>query len=440
MQLFIFSQLVGRPLLDTRQEKVATLKDIIVRVNPQAGTAEETYPRLSALLAHTAGRNIWIPASQVASFEERAIRLASSDLNLQRFVRRDGEILLGQDVLDKQLVDVEGRRVVRVNDLALGRVPGEQELRLLAVDISFRALWRRLLFSLSGEYPRAREPLLDWAHVQYFGSLVPAVRLHISHDRLGKLHPADLARILEDLSHQQRDEVVRSLGDEVVADTLEYLSSNEAADILEEVPEGRASDILEEMRPDMAADVVVDLDAEKAEQLLQLMEPEESEEVRDLLAYPKESAGGMMTNEFVMLPSQLPAADALRVIRAMEETPEFVDYLYVAEVGTQRVRGVVSLLDVVFCPDRTTPLERLMRQDLVSVHPQTPAEEAAALLTTYGLRALPVIDDLGELQGIITFDDALDVLLPEQLRERIGHLFTYRRGRRAQEHMNTKNA
>ena len=150
MQLFIFSQLVGRPLLDTRQEKVATLKDIIVRVNPQVGMAEETYPRLSALLAHTAGRDIWIPASQVAAFEERAIRLASSDLNLQRFTRRDGEILLGQDVLDKQLVDVEGRRVVRVNDLALGRVPGEQELRLLAVDISFWALSRRVFFSLSG--------------------------------------------------------------------------------------------------------------------------------------------------------------------------------------------------------------------------------------------------------------------------------------------------
>jgi Mg/Co/Ni transporter MgtE len=225
-----------------------------------------------------------------------------------------------------------------------------------------------------------------------------------------------------------------------VADTLEYLSSDEAADILEEVPEGRASDILEEMRPDMAADVVGDLDAEKAEQLLQLMEPEESEEVRDLLAYPRESAGGMMTNEFVMLPSQLPAAEALRVIRAMEEPPEFVDYLYVAEVGTQRVRGVVALRDVVFCPDRTTPLERLMQQDLISVHPQTPAEEASALLTTYGLRALPVIDDQGELQGIITFDDALDVLLPEQLRERIGHLFTYRRGHRTQEHMNTENA
>src|SRR5215472_1440147 len=360
MQLFIFSQLVRRPLLDTRQEKVATLRDVIVRVNPLAGTTEETYPRLSALLAHTAGRDIWIPASQVASFEERAIRLASSDLNLQRFARRDGEILLGQDVLDKQLVDVEGRRVVRVNDLALGRVPGEQELRLLAVDISFRALSRRLFFSLSGKNPRAREHLLDWAHVQYFGSLAPAVRLHISHDRLGKLHPADLARILEDLSHQQRDEVVRSLDDEVVADTLEYLSSNEAADILEEVPEGRASDILEEMHPDMAADIVGDLDAEKAEQLLQLMEPEESEDVRDLLAYPKESAGGMMTNEFVMLPSYLPVADALKLIRAMEDPPEFVDYLYVAEVGTQRVRGVVTLYDVVFCPDRTTRLEQLM--------------------------------------------------------------------------------
>jgi magnesium transporter len=264
MTLFIFSQLVGRPIVDTHGEKVAALKDVIVRINPERGTSEEAYPPLAGLLAHTAGRDVWIPASQVASFEEQHIQLSSASVNLERFVRRAGEILLGSDVLDKQLVDVEGRRVIRVNDLALGQVAGEHDLRLLAVDISFRALSRRILFSLSGDPPRRHERLLDWADVQYFASLAPAVQLHVSHERLSKFHPADLARVLDALSHQQRDEVVRGLADDIVADTLEELSPNEAADILEEIEDERASDILEEMRPDMAADVVADMEEAKA--------------------------------------------------------------------------------------------------------------------------------------------------------------------------------
>ncbi len=431
MALFIFSQLVGRPIEDPRGEKVAILKDVIVNIDPQEGKSQEIYPPLTGLLVHTAGRDVWIPTAQVASFDERAIRLASAQMDLLRFVRQDGEILLGKDVLDKQLVDIEGRRVVRVNDLALGQVPGELELRLLAVDISLRALSRRILFSLSGEHPRGKEKLLDWANVQYFASNAPAVQLHVSHERLGNLHPADLARILDDLSHQQRDEVVRTLDDEMIADTLEELSSDEAADILEEIEEERASDILEEMNPDAAADVIADLDQEKADKLLSLMDYEESEDVRELLVYSRDSAGGMMTNDFVFLPASLEAAEALRQIRAMEEQPEFVDYLYVSDPGTERVIGVASLRDVVFCPDRTTPLDRLMERDLISVNPTTPAKEAAALLTAYGLRAIPVLsEEEGAMLGIITFDDALDVLLPDELRERVGHIFVYRRDRR----------
>lgn len=286
-----------------------------------------------------------------------------------------------------------------------------------------------MLFSWSGStHPRRGERLLDWAQVQYFGSLAPAVQLHVSHERLGTFHPADLARVLDGLSHQQRDEVVRALSDDTVADTLEELSPNEAADILEEIEDERAADILEAMRPDAAADVVADMEEEKAETLLSLMERQESEDVRELLTHPKDSAGGLMTNEFLLLPASLEAADALRAIRALEEQPEFVDYLYVTEPGTERLIGVASLRDVVFSSDRTLPLERLMERDLVSVHPTTPAKEAAALLTTYGLRAVPVVDSEGGMLGIITFDDALDVLLPNALRERVGHLFSYRRG------------
>lgn len=430
MTLLMFSRLVGIPLLDTLQERVATLKDVVVRINPLVGKSEETYPPLAGLVAHTAHRDVWIPADQIASFEAHYLRLASTNVNLERFVRRAGEIMLGKDVLDKQLVDIEGRRVVRVNDLALGQVPGEQLVRLLAVDISLRALSRRIL-AFGGEQLQRRERLLDWADVQYFASNAPAVQLDVSHDRLAQLHPADLARLLDGLSHQQRDEVVLSLSDETVADTLEVMMPNEAADILEEIADERASSILEEMRPDAAADVVADMDEEKAETLLNLMEQDESEEVRELLVYPKDTAGGLMTIEFLSLEAHLGAAEALRSIREQEEQPEFVDYLYICEPDTELLLGAVSLRDVVFCPDRQTPLERLMEQDMVSVHPTTSAKEAAALLTEYGLRALPVVEDTGKLVGIITFDDALDVLLPDNLRERVSHIFTYRRGRAA---------
>lgn len=312
MTLFLFSQMVGKPILDTHREKVAVLKDVVVRINPDEGKSEETYPPLAGVLAHGAGRDFWLPAQQVSMFEEHDILLSSARINLERFVRRDGEILLGQDVLDKQLVDVEGKRVVRVNDLALGQVPDVSILRLLAVDISFRALSRRILLSLRGGHPRRSERLLDWATVQYFASNAPTVQLHISHARLEKLHPADLARILDELSHQQRDEVVRALDDALVADTLEELSPNEAADILEEIEDVRASDILEEMRPDMAADVVADMDEDKAEVLLNLMEQEESEDVRELLAYPKDSAGGIMTNELMTQEVSTPIARWVR--------------------------------------------------------------------------------------------------------------------------------
>ena len=217
----------------------------------------------------------------------------------------------------------------------------------------------------------------------------------------------------------------------MVADALEELDSDDAADILEKIDDERASDILEEMHPDMAADVMADLDEDRAEVLLSLMDREESDDLRELLAYPEDSAGGVMTNEFLLLPASLEAAEALRTIRAMDEQPEFADYLYVAEPGTERVIGAVSLRDVVFHPDRTTTLENLMERDIVSVHPTTDAKEAAALLSTYSLRAIPVIDDQGNMLGIITFDDALDILLPDDLRERIGHLFFYRRRRTA---------
>ena len=430
MALLYYSTLASKPVLDRNGEKVAVLKDLIVRINPEAGKSEEKYPPLAGLLAQTNHRNFWIPASQVESFDEKGIKLHSALLSLERFERRNGEILLGKDVLDKQLVDVEGRRVIRVNDLALAvrQLAHDQVLLLVGVDISFQAILRRVLPGAKNAPARVisrSQDLLDWADVQYFASSAPAVQLSVSHERLAKLHPADIARLLDELSYVQGAEIVNSLDDEIAADTLEEMDPDDAADILEGLNEERAADILEEMQPDDAADIIADLDEDKAQALLELMEEEESEEVRELLAYQEDSAGGMMTNDFLMLPLNLGAAESLQRIRALEEQPEFADYIYVVEPGTETLRGVATLRDVVFCQPRSTPLSDLMIRDFVSVQTDSPAEEAAALLAEYGFRALPVLNNRGEIQGIITFDDALDLILPEDLRRRIPKIFRY---------------
>ena len=430
MALLYYSTLASKPILDRNGEKVATLKDLIVRINPEAGKSEEKYPPLAGLLAQTNRRSFWIPASQVETFDEKGIKLYSATLSLERFERRNGEILLGKDLLDKQLVDVEGRRVIRVNDLALGvrQLPQEQVAWLVGVDISFQAILRRVLPGPKTRRVRtvARNlDLLDWGDVQYFATSAPAVKLSVSHERIGKLHPADIARLLDELSYVQSAEIMAALDDETAADALEEMDPDDAADILEGLNEERAADILEEMQPDDAADVIAEVDADKAEVLLDLMEDEESEEVRELLAYEEDSAGGLMTNDFLMLPMNLGAAEALQRIRALEEQPEFVDYIYVVEPGTETLRGVAALRDVVFTQPRSTQLADLMYRDFVSVQTDSSAEEAAAVLAEYGFRALPVLDNRGEIQGIITFDDALDLILPEDLRRRVPKIFRY---------------
>ena len=431
MNLMFFSLLVGKSILDRNGEKIASLKDLIVRINPIVGKSEEKYPPLAGILAHSNSREYWIPAAQVQEFEQGKIRLYDAKVSLERFERRDGEILLYKDVLDKQLVDVEGRRVIRVNDLALGNAPNEITPRLVGVDISFQALVRRIL--PFGGTPRVsrlsrNENLLDWADVEYFASSAPSVRLNVSHERLAKMHPEDIARLLDELSYVQGAEIVNALDDETAADALEEMNPDYAADILEGLSEDRAADILEEMQPDDAADVIADLDENKAQALLELMEEEESEEVRELLAYDEDAAGGIMTNDFLMLPENLGASEALQAIREVETQPEFVDYIYVVEADSEKLVGVAALRDVVFCQPRTTLLSELIVRDYISMKTDSKAEDAAAVLADYGFRALPVLNEEGEIKGIITFDDALDLILPEDLRRRLPNIFKNHRG------------
>lgn len=415
-RLYFLSRLLSRPVQDSSSEKIAVLKDLIVRINPEEGRSQEKYPPLAGLVARINGRDFFVPYSQVANFGEEGIRLRTASVSLEKFHRRDGEILLGRDVLDRQLVDVEGRRVIRVNDLAVSRAPYEDVYRLVAVDISFQSILRRIWPTTRPAAERQigiKDDLLDWADVEYFASEAPAVRLNVSHDRLAKLHPVDIARLMEELSYKQGTEIVQSLDDETAADALEEMEPEYAADIIEGLNEERAADILEEMQPDDAADVVAELDEEKAQILLEQMENEESEDVKELLSYGEDTVGSIMNNDFITLANSLTIAEALQCLRHQEDKPEHIYYLYVVEPNTEKLVGVVSLRNLVLTENPEASLETLMRTSIISVEPEQNADEAARIMVEYRLLVLPVLDESGNLVGVITFDDALERLLPD---------------------------
>jgi CBS domain-containing protein len=412
--MLYLSQVLGRPIRDLEGERVATVKDIIVRLGA------DDHPPVTGLVARYRRRDFFLPRWRIADLNQHGVRLNSDILDLRPFGRREGEVLLARDVLDKQLIDVDGKRVVRVNDVQIIEAAGDW--RVTGADVSLQGLWRRL--APSG-FVGTKSPVevLDWADVGYLATDAATVQLKSSSDKLARLHPVEIARLAEALSYHHGSEVVESLDDETAAETLEEMPADRQARILGDMDQERAADILEWMSPDEAADVLGDLPEEKAEELLGLMEDQEQADVAELLPYEDDTAGGLMTTEFVTLPRELTVAEALARLREMAETPNMIYYLYVTEAeNSWRLVGVIALRSLILA-DPSAPLAEVMRTEFQTAAPQEPAREVAQRIAEYNLLALPVVDDAGDILGIITVDDAMELLLPKDWRQRLPRLF-----------------
>lgn len=409
------SDVIGLPIRDRGGAPLARVVDLIVRAD-----FEERYPPVTGLVARLRRRAIFLPWEQIASLDEHGFTLTSERLSLEPFRRREGEVLLVRDVLDKQLVDVEGRRVVRANDLQLALRDGK--LGIVAVDVSGGAIVRRLLPRRLRGKAKTRS-LIDWDDLEVFGGQLPTVKLKVSHGRLARLHPRDIARIVDALSYQQGAEIVEALDAETAAETLEEMSQDRQVDLLEGMDEERAVEILEEMGPDEAADVLADLSDEKAESLLDKMDPEQAEDVRDLMRYAEDTAGGIMTTDVVAVPVDMRVGEAARYIREQLETPDVFYYVYAVDnLEHWRLAGVITLRDLLMA-DPDARLSEVMATDLVVARSDDDAREVARQIAEYNLLALPVVDDDGALLGVVTFDDAMDLLLPEGWKRRMPRVF-----------------
>ncbi|MEQ1761728.1 MAG: CBS domain-containing protein [Pyrinomonadaceae bacterium] len=410
------SQIVGRPILDFSGERVAAIKDVIVRYG------SEDYPPVVGLVARFRRRDFFVSGRNISKIDEKGAKLSTAKLDLTPFERREGEVLLDKDVLDNQLIDVDGKRVVRVNDVQI--IDTGDRWRVTGADVSFQGFLRRLM--PKGFYGNDRVvEVLDWADVGYLATdtATVTVQLKSSKDKLSRLHPVEIAQLAESLSPIHRTEVVESLDDEIAADTLEEMSTEAQARILEEMDDERAADILEEMSPDDAVDVLSELDDDRAQQLFDLMEDEEKADVAELMNFDHDTAGGLMTTEFVHVPMDLTVGETIIRLREMAETPNMIYYLYVVEQeDSWKLVGLISLRSLILADPRLK-LSEVMRSEFRFAHPADSAEEAAQIISEYNLLALPVIDDEGDIAGIVTVDDAMEVLLPKNLQRRLPRLF-----------------
>ncbi len=414
--MLYLSQTLGQPIFDGRGEQIAFIRDVIVRYG------EDEYPPIIGLVARYRRRNFFIPKRDISEISEHGAKMRSTILDLEPFTRREGEVMLAKDVLDNQLIDVDGKRVVRVNDVQIIEVVGVW--RVSGADVSLQGFVRRLM--PKGFYGSQKiVEVIDWADVGYLATdtATATVKLKSSKDKLSRLHPVEIAQLAERLSPVHRTEIVESLDDEIAADTLEEMSTENQARILEDMDEERAADILEEMSPDDAVDVLGEMSDEKAQELFDLMEDEEKADVAELLPYEHDTAGGLMTTEFIVFPKYLTVSQTISRLREMAETPNMIYYLYVVEEeNSWKICGLITLRSLILA-DPVLRLDEVMREQFQFAHPHDSAENVAQAITEYNLLALPVIDDEGDIAGIVTVDDAMEFLLPKNFQRRLPRIF-----------------
>jgi magnesium transporter len=408
MPTVTLSELLGSPVFDPGGR--------CGRVRELAVSPQEDPARIAVLVVRTKFGDRVLPFSAVTSING-GLCTATSASTWTVAAEPEGLLLLSRDLLDQQIIDVHGRKVVRVNDVDLHQENSDNHpcLKVSAVDVGARGAVRRLLKGVVPWGPlrallrQIPERVIPWEFVDVIET-DPArrVKLKISHERLARLHPADIADIVEDLAPDEREAVFETLDDGVAADALEEVHPRVQKSIVESLDSERAAEIVEEMDPDAAADLLSELAEERTSEILLEMAPEERKEVSDLLEFKENTAAGRMNTQYIALNVTATAHDAVEALRHFDGGIETVSTIYLMDSrGT--LAGAVPLAKLVLATP-TTPLLSLTQEPLISCHAGAGEKKVAELFDKYNLLTLPVVDDQNKLTGVITSDDIISLL------------------------------
>lgn len=409
MPTLALTELLGAPVFDLAGSRCGRLRELAL--SPQEDRA-----RIAVFIVRTKAGDRMLPFTAVTSING-GVRAATASGDWPQGDTAEGLLLLARDLLDQQVIDVFGRKVVRVNDVDLHEDSGQNGLVLKvgSVDVGPRGAVRRLLkgvvpiAALRALLRQIPPRTIPWDFVDLIET-DPArrVKLRISHERLARLHPADIADIVESLAPDEREAVFETLDEDVAAEALEEVEPKVQKAIVESLDSGRAAEIVEEMEPDAAADLLADLPEERTSEILLEMPPQERREMVELLEFGENTAAGRMNTEYLAVNVSATAQDAVETLRNFEGGVETVSTVYLVDShGT--LAGAVPLAKLVLAAP-TTPLLSLTQEPLISCHAGAREKEFAELFDKYNLLTLPVVDDHKKLTGVITSDDVISML------------------------------
>jgi magnesium transporter len=418
-----FTEMLGLRAVDSNGQSLGRIRDVAL-------TPSEDLRRLSMFVVGKGSRRLEVPYNQVADFSldrNAGLRVSVPAADLDAYdthavaLGEDGletaHLLVSRDLLDQQIIDVDGRKVVRVNDVHFQEHSsgGAPEFRVAEVEVGLTGAVRRLF---QGVVPsralRAVEPWLSRTVIPWdFVDLIEVdphrrVKLKITHDKLAALHPADLADIVEELAPAEREAIIETLDEGKAADALTEVEPRVQKAIIEALDSEKAADILEEMAPDEAADLLAELPEEKSDEILDDMEIQEAREIEELLEYRDDHAGGLMNTDFIAVPEAGNVDSAIEALRTHHETAESTNTVFLLDY-MGRLTGALPLVSLFLAPP-STPLEKIKPPRLLFAHLDTPEKEIVELFDKYNLLSLPVVDEDYLLAGVITADDIISIL------------------------------
>jgi CBS domain-containing protein len=407
------SSVAGAPLLDSGGARLGRVEDVIARL----GTGERM-PLLAGLKARIGGRQLFVPINRVAALGPAAARTSTTKLNLAQFERRPGEVLLRSDVLGHSLIDVRTARLVAAREVELAWEDGVW--RVAGIDPSFRARLRRLLPRRFREHEGESGGFVAWTELEPFVAHVPTSRLRLAHRRLARLHPAQIADLVEAASHEEGEEILEALGHdkELEADIFEELDDEHQLEFLRERSDEEVAALLARMESDDAADLLMGLDQDRRLPVLNVLPPTKQRKLRGLLGHNPQTAGGLMNPDFLSVGGRSTVEQALETVRRSDLPPEGLHTVLVLD-DEAKLAGCV-LLGALIKADAHEALGTLADENAPMVSAEADVPEIARTMADFNLMSLPVVDAEGRPIGVLAVDDILELLVPEEWRRRYG--------------------
>lgn len=414
---FYLSEILNKPILNKTGERIGTINDVVI------SDMSRPTPISTGFVIKRSGRreNVFVSSADIDTITPKKIQQSTDVVDLTPFKRRDDEVLLYNDVYDKQIVDIDDRRLTRVNDLLLESQ--KQELHLKGVDVSARGIFRRL--GIPEVLQIIKSNVIDWEDVQFLGGNVP-VKFNIHYKNLETLHPVDIGRIIiEGPGYKQGSKVLSKLKDPIAADIVEELSPIQQRNLLGSMEIADVADVIEHMSPDKAADLLLNMGPAFAQKVMPHVKKEDTKNIQTLLSYPEHTTGAFMTTDYLVVPQTTSVDEVGKYLNELDEIPDFTYYIYIVQNNLSNILvGTISIHECLMA-DKRTRLSAIMKKRILVASPHDHIKKSLRRMYRYNISAIPVISKPdGKILGILTFKDAMNAYLPNKWKNKVRRVFS----------------